>query len=143
MHQLRVSLAKYWEEHQLPQPYIVVGHGDGCIEDWYEGFDVVDEIADCIESSMEREIELDWPSILNQVEGLRDIGLQPEGQRDLLELLDMLPGVYVSWEGWDAGAPGLSGWWCEVGVRQGDVEKVWTMLNNLLQHLRNMLAQAD
>jgi hypothetical protein len=67
MHQLRISLAKYWEEHQLPQPYIVVGHGDGCIEDWCEGFDVVDEIADCIESSMEREIELDWPSIFNQI----------------------------------------------------------------------------
>ena len=146
MHQLGISLAKYWEDHQLPQPYIVVGHGDGCIDDWDEGFDVVDEIADCIESAWEKKIEFDWFSIFNQIEGLHDAaekGLQPEGQRDLLELLELLPGVYVSWQGYDHGAPGMSGWWCEVGIRQGDVEKVWTMLNNLLQHLRKMLAQAD
>jgi hypothetical protein len=146
MHQLRTSLAKYWEDHQLPQPYIVVGHGDGCIDDWDEGFDIVDELADCIDRSYDKKIELDWPSIFSQIEGLHDAaegGLQPEGQRDLLELLELLPGVCVSWQGYDQGGPGMSGCWCEVAIRQDDVEKVWTMLNNLLQHLRNILAQAD
>jgi hypothetical protein len=37
----------------------------------------------------------------------------------------------------------MSGWWCEVAIRQDEVENVWTMLNNLLKHLRNMLAKVD
>jgi hypothetical protein len=144
MRQLQISLAKYWEEHQLPQPYIVVGNGDDRVENWYKGFDIIDEIADCIESAWDKKIELDWPLIFGQIEGLQDlVGFKPEGQRDLLEILEMLGDVYVSWQGWDAGAPGLSGCWCEVGIRQGDVEKVWTMLNELLKHLRNILAQVD
>lgn len=52
----------------------------------------------------------------------------------------MLPGVYVSREGWDSNAPGMSGVWYEVHILKNEVENVWTSLNNLLKHLRNMLA---
>ena len=65
---------------EKPDSYVLMGDGDDCIENWYEGFDVVDDIVDCIESSMEREIELDWPSIFGEIEGLQHVaqkGLQP------------------------------------------------------------------
>lgn len=104
---------------EKPDSYVLVGEGAGCIENWYEGFDVFDDIVDCIENSMKRDIELDWPSIFSQIEGLQHLaqkGLQPEGQADFLEALDMLPGAAVEREGWDSDAPGMSGVWYEVHI---------------------------
>jgi hypothetical protein len=109
MHQLQISLTKYWEEHQLPQPYIVVGYGDDRVDNWFEGFEIVDEIADCIERACTKEIKLDWTLIFGQVEGLQDlVGFQPEGQSDLLEILETLSDAYVSRQVWTGAVGGVN-----------------------------------
>jgi hypothetical protein len=106
-----------------------IGQGNDVVDEWMGrcGSEIY-VIIDFLKRVDQGAIEIDWSNILAGIPGMSsdDVdGLIIEGKNDILQLLEMLPGISVESQRWGGEMPGRDGIWIEVCTYGKDGTKVF------------------
>jgi hypothetical protein len=86
------------------------------------------------------EIEIDWSKILAGIPGVSSHAvdsLNIEGKNDVLQLLEIIPGINVESQRWGGEMPGRDGIWIEVCTYGKDGTKVLKALKMIVSRLQS------
>jgi hypothetical protein len=119
---------------------VTVGEGADAIENWYEGFDVLDEIKERLWDGP----ELDWDRIAGDLAAYPEFldqldELDPLEEGALLELFEKFPGAGRSSSFYDQGSPGCSGFDLQVFVTRRNLTYVQKAFSALLKAIEDQL----
>jgi hypothetical protein len=118
-----------------------IGQGNDRVDEWMGrcGSEVY-VIIDFLKRIDRGEIEIDWSKILAGIPGVSSDdadGLNIEGKNDILQLLEILPGISVESQSWGGEMPGRDGIWIEVYTYGKDRTKVLKALKLIVSRLQS------
>jgi hypothetical protein len=118
-----------------------IGQGNDRVDEWMGrcGSEIY-VIIDFLKRIDRGEIEIDWSKILAGIPGVSSQavdGLNIEGKNDILQLLEILPGISVESQRWGGECPGRDGIWIEVCSYGTDRTKVPKALKLIVSRLQS------
>jgi hypothetical protein len=117
-----------------------IGQGNDVVDEWMGrcGSEIY-VILEFLERIEQEEIEIDWSKMLAEIPGVssRDVdGLNIEGKKGILQLLEVIPGISVESQSWGGEMPGRDGIWIEVCTYGKDRRKVLQALKLIVSRLQ-------
>jgi hypothetical protein len=118
-----------------------IGQGNDVVDEWMGrcGSEIY-VIIDFLKRIDREEIEIDWSKILAGIPGVSSHavdGLNIEGKNDILQLLEILPGISVESQSWGGEMPGRDGIWIEVCTYGKDGTEALKALKMIVSRLQS------
>jgi hypothetical protein len=120
---------------------ILIGEGDDWPTDYYHGFDEPIAVITAILLDAESwDLSICWPEVLSgwkDAESLLTCLESMDCSSSVYKIFDEIDGCSLKDSLWDAGAPGLSGWWVSVFVKPAQLKRVLATVVKLSDALKN------